>query len=248
MAKIKAHELREKSKEELMKQLDDLKNELSQLRVAKVSGQGGPSKLAKIKVIRKAIARTLTVYNQNERVSPCISRAINQACKHPPELLFKQSISVIQAIHTIIQSITCKSTSYQFNCSSITWLFSSITSYSSIIENCMYLAPRCTWDVFVVAHHAWRFSLIIPVHFVVFVLLYISYWSADSVTACHISTKHPSHSSLRCVFVQYLIRLIKLLYHAHVGLSYHLPFFSSWYALYIWSITHNVLCIIDWIV
>merc|ERR1712131_443091 len=38
MAKIKARDLRGKKKEELLKQLDDLKNELSQLRVAKVTG------------------------------------------------------------------------------------------------------------------------------------------------------------------------------------------------------------------
>ena len=67
MAPIKAHELRSKSREELLKQAEDLKNELAQLRVSKVSGQGGPSKLAKIKVIRKSIARVLTVYNQNAR-------------------------------------------------------------------------------------------------------------------------------------------------------------------------------------
>merc|ERR1712137_598839 len=67
MGKIKAHELREKSKQDLQKQLEDLKNELAQLRVSKVSGQGGPSKLAKIKVIRKSIARVLTVYNQTQR-------------------------------------------------------------------------------------------------------------------------------------------------------------------------------------
>ena len=66
-AKVKAHELREKGKDELLKQLEDLKNELSQLKVAKVSGQGGPSKMAKIKVIRRSIARVLTVYNANER-------------------------------------------------------------------------------------------------------------------------------------------------------------------------------------
>ncbi len=48
VGKVKAHELREKSKEDLLKQLDELKNELSQLRVSKVSGQGGPSKLAKM--------------------------------------------------------------------------------------------------------------------------------------------------------------------------------------------------------
>jgi large subunit ribosomal protein L35e len=50
-----------------LKQLDEFKSELAQLRVAKVSGQGGPSKLAKIRVIRKSIARVLTIYNQNER-------------------------------------------------------------------------------------------------------------------------------------------------------------------------------------
>jgi len=67
MGKLKAHELRTKGKEELSKQLEDLKNELAQLRVSKVSGQGGPAKLAKIHVIRKSIARVLTVFNQLER-------------------------------------------------------------------------------------------------------------------------------------------------------------------------------------
>ena len=47
-AKLRAHELREKGKDELLKQLEELKSELAQLRVAKVSGQGGPSKLAKM--------------------------------------------------------------------------------------------------------------------------------------------------------------------------------------------------------
>ena len=37
MGKIKCSELRNKKKEELTKQLDDLKTELAQLRVAKVS-------------------------------------------------------------------------------------------------------------------------------------------------------------------------------------------------------------------
>jgi large subunit ribosomal protein L35e len=69
MVKVKAHELREKKKDDLLKQLDDMKNELAQLQVAKVSGQGGPSKLSKIDVLRKSIARILTVYNQNERVA-----------------------------------------------------------------------------------------------------------------------------------------------------------------------------------
>lgn len=49
-AKIKARDLRGKKKEELLKQLDDLKNELSQLRVAKVTG-GAASKLSKMWVL-----------------------------------------------------------------------------------------------------------------------------------------------------------------------------------------------------
>ena len=64
--KIKAHELRTKNKSELLKTLEELKNELAQLRVAKVTG-GSASKLAKIGVVRKSIARVLTVYNQTQK-------------------------------------------------------------------------------------------------------------------------------------------------------------------------------------
>ena len=62
MAKIKSHELRAVSKSDLLKQLEELKQELAQLRVAKVTG-GAASKLAKIGVVRKNIARVLTVFN-----------------------------------------------------------------------------------------------------------------------------------------------------------------------------------------
>merc|ERR1712139_184340 len=51
---------------ELSKELDELKVELAELRVAKVAG-GAASKLAKIKVVRKSIARVLTVYNQKQK-------------------------------------------------------------------------------------------------------------------------------------------------------------------------------------
>jgi large subunit ribosomal protein L35e len=64
--KVKAHELRSKNKEELLTQLDDFQQELAQLRVAKVIG-GAASKLAKIKIARKSIARVLTVYNQTQK-------------------------------------------------------------------------------------------------------------------------------------------------------------------------------------
>merc|ERR1712071_62766 len=79
MAKIKARDLRGKKKEELLKQLDDLKNELSQLRVAKVTG-GAASKLSKIRVFRKSIARVLTVINQTQKedLRPKKTRALRR--------------------------------------------------------------------------------------------------------------------------------------------------------------------------
>ncbi|XP_033732587.1 60S ribosomal protein L35-like [Pecten maximus] len=66
MAKVKAKELRGKKKEDLMKQLDELKNELATLRVAKVTG-GAASKLSKIHIVRKSIARVLTVIHQTQK-------------------------------------------------------------------------------------------------------------------------------------------------------------------------------------
>lgn len=47
LARIKVHELRNKSKTELLTQLKDLKAELALLRVAKVTG-GAPNKLSKM--------------------------------------------------------------------------------------------------------------------------------------------------------------------------------------------------------
>ena len=64
--KVKTSDLRDKKRADLLKQLDDLKSELAGLRVAKVTG-GAASKLVKIKVVRKSIARVLTVYNQTQR-------------------------------------------------------------------------------------------------------------------------------------------------------------------------------------
>ncbi|KYB27567.1 60S ribosomal protein L35-like Protein [Tribolium castaneum] len=49
MGKVKCSELRTRDKKELTKQLDELKTELTSLRVAKVTG-GAPSKLSKIRV------------------------------------------------------------------------------------------------------------------------------------------------------------------------------------------------------
>lgn len=66
MGKLKARDLRGKQKDELLKQLQDFKQELSTLRVAQVTG-GAASKLSKIRVVRKSIARVLTVINQTQK-------------------------------------------------------------------------------------------------------------------------------------------------------------------------------------
>ncbi|CAM8972465.1 unnamed protein product [Rhodiola kirilowii] len=63
MARIKVHELRAKTKAELLSQLEDLKAELALLRITKVTG-GAPNKLSKIKVVRLSIAQVLTKMSQ----------------------------------------------------------------------------------------------------------------------------------------------------------------------------------------
>ena len=67
MAIQKVSELRGKSKDELTKQLNEFKQELNNLRVAKVSGSGAPSKLGRIRDVRKSISRTLTVINTTQK-------------------------------------------------------------------------------------------------------------------------------------------------------------------------------------
>merc|ERR1712105_129966 len=66
MPKIKCSDLRTKKKEELTKQLDDLKTELGSLKVAKVTGDAA-SKLSKIRVDRKSIAREYIVMHQKQK-------------------------------------------------------------------------------------------------------------------------------------------------------------------------------------
>ncbi|XP_063126107.1 large ribosomal subunit protein uL29-like [Rattus norvegicus] len=66
MAKIKAQDLRSKEEEELLKQLGDLKVELSQLRVSKVTGRA-LSRLSKIRVVCKFIVWVLTIINQTQK-------------------------------------------------------------------------------------------------------------------------------------------------------------------------------------
>ena len=64
---MKAADIRDKSKEELQKQLLSLRKELLELRVQKVTGGNNQPKFQKIGIVRKAIARVLTVINQTQR-------------------------------------------------------------------------------------------------------------------------------------------------------------------------------------
>ncbi|KAG6001408.1 60S ribosomal protein L35 [Claviceps pusilla] len=64
-AKVKTVQLWDKSKDDLTKQLGELKTELGQLRIQKVVSSG--SKLNKIHDLRKSIARVLTVINAKQR-------------------------------------------------------------------------------------------------------------------------------------------------------------------------------------
>uniref|UniRef100_A0A2P2HXQ0 Large ribosomal subunit protein uL29 n=1 Tax=Hirondellea gigas TaxID=1518452 RepID=A0A2P2HXQ0_9CRUS len=60
--------LRGKSKDELNKQLETLKQELATLRVAQVTG-GVPSKLAKIRVVRRSIGAVNIVIRQTTKAN-----------------------------------------------------------------------------------------------------------------------------------------------------------------------------------
>ena len=66
MKGIKAAELRKKNDTDLQAELKKLREELQSIRFTKVSGTA-VAKLAKIKILRKSIARTLTVINTNSK-------------------------------------------------------------------------------------------------------------------------------------------------------------------------------------
>ncbi|KAJ3000685.1 60S ribosomal protein L35 [Globomyces sp. JEL0801] len=66
MTHVKAFELRKQTKAELTQQLDDLKRELLALRVSKAKDGNSP-KLVKIGILRKSIARVMTIMSQNQR-------------------------------------------------------------------------------------------------------------------------------------------------------------------------------------
>merc|ERR1711874_837489 len=64
--KERAHELRGQDDDALIKKLNGLRSELVKLRTSKVSS-GPQVKLARIRVVRKSIAKVLTVVNEKRR-------------------------------------------------------------------------------------------------------------------------------------------------------------------------------------
>lgn len=115
---MKAAELRGKTKQEMLKKLEELKQELQGLRVMQASGSGG-AKLGKMcartharraagpavadstrrrrrersKVVRKSIARALTVINQTRKAS---LREYYKNAKHIPLDLRKKKTRAIR--------------------------------------------------------------------------------------------------------------------------------------------------------
>ncbi|VDD80326.1 unnamed protein product [Mesocestoides corti] len=67
MSKVHASDLRTKPEAELLKQLTELKTELANQRLFRVT-RGAASKLRKIRVLRKSIARIYTVMNQSAKL------------------------------------------------------------------------------------------------------------------------------------------------------------------------------------
>merc|ERR1712130_767918 len=105
MVKVKAKDLRGKNKEDLLKQLDELKNELQTLRVAKVTG-GAAAKLAKIYTVRKSVARVLTVINQTQKEN--LRKFYRKKSHKPKDLRLKKTRAMRRALTPFERSIKSK--------------------------------------------------------------------------------------------------------------------------------------------
>ena len=87
MQRVKAHELRKKDEKAVIEELARQRKELAQLRVQKVSSQA-QVKLSKIRSVRKAIARVLTVLSEM-RIKA--ARAEYKGKRQPHDLRLKKS-------------------------------------------------------------------------------------------------------------------------------------------------------------
>jgi large subunit ribosomal protein L35e len=93
---VKAHKIRGNTKEELVKTLQDLRKELAELHVAKVT-DGAASKVAKIKGVRKSIARVLTVHNQQQKEG-LRKAALSKKKFCPKDLRMKKTRAIRRAL------------------------------------------------------------------------------------------------------------------------------------------------------
>ncbi|KAK3394635.1 ribosomal L29 protein-domain-containing protein, partial [Podospora didyma] len=99
---VKAAQLWTKSKEDLVKQLGELKAELGQLRIQKIVSSG--TKLTKIHDLRKSIARVLTIINAKQRAQ---LRLFYKNKKYLPlDLRPKQTRAIRRALSKEDASIT----------------------------------------------------------------------------------------------------------------------------------------------
>merc|ERR1739844_880736 len=102
MTRNQCNQFREKSKEELSKKLEDLKNELATLKVAKVTG-GAASKLSKIRIVRKSIARVYIVMHQKQKEN---LRKFYKGKKYKPlDLRPKKTRAIRKALSTHEKSL-----------------------------------------------------------------------------------------------------------------------------------------------
>merc|ERR1712165_333274 len=102
MTRNQCNQFREMKEEELTKQLEDLKTELGSLRVAKVTG-GAASKLSKIRVVRKSIARVYIVMHQKQKEN---LRKFYKGKKYKPlDLRPKKTRAIRKALSTHEKSL-----------------------------------------------------------------------------------------------------------------------------------------------
>eukprot|EP01067_Filipodium_phascolosomae_P004398 Filipodium_phascolosomae@DN275_c0_g1_i1.p1 len=87
--RLRAAELRDLDKEAILKHLDEYRHELSQLRVVQVLNGASGWKLAKIKHVRKGIARCLTIHQEKRKIDAMIQ--YSGAKKLPLDLRPKMS-------------------------------------------------------------------------------------------------------------------------------------------------------------
>ncbi|CAD8062375.1 unnamed protein product [Paramecium primaurelia] len=93
--KFKVRKLRDQKPEDLLKDLEKLKSELIQLRTVKVSA-GNAQKLGRIGLVRKRIAKYLTVINQQRRDQ--VKSSTKSSSKLPVDLRGKQTRAIRQRL------------------------------------------------------------------------------------------------------------------------------------------------------